>query len=221
MTATKKPSVLNSWTWGLVTLSLALTGCSPSEAEETPADSAPHLEPTESSEYVAASAEGPAQNVPEPVLPVTVTEHSADGARAALQYFWQAVDYGRLTGDTEPIEQVTHYVCESCNQLIYKWEQIYLDGAWAVLDGETTVSIAEVQQNYTEEDDEAWTAVLFKMDEPASQFYQDGVLNEDASTEGGESAGWWVEMVYDEDKEQWIIDWLDIDPAMTEDPGDE
>ena len=197
-------------------LGLALTGCSPSEADEP--DSQPTLgsEPVETEEYIAASAEGPAQHVPVPHLPEAVKDPSTEGARATVEYFWQAVDYGRLTGNTEPVEQVTHYVCESCNQLIYKWEQIYDDGAWAVLDGETTIQIGEVQQNFDDENDEEWTAVLFKMDEPASQFYQDGVLNEDASTDGGESAGWWVEMVYDEDDAQWVIDWLDMDPAFDE-----
>lgn len=208
---TKIASVL-----GTFGIALALSGCAASEADEARSASSPSSEPAETAEYVAASAEGPAKNVPAPVLPDAVKEHSADGARATVEYFWQAVDYGRLTGDTEPIEQVTHYVCESCNQLIYKWEQIYEDGAWAVLDGETSIKIGEVQQNYTEETDEEWTAVLFKMDEPSSEFYQGGVLNEDASTEGGESAGWWVEMVYDEDDGQWVIDWLDIDPAFDE-----
>ncbi|GAA4107168.1 DUF6318 family protein [Enteractinococcus coprophilus] len=200
---------------GTIGIAVALSGCSASEADEARGESSPS-EPAETAEYVAASAEGPAENVPAPVVPDAVKEHSADGARATIEYFWEAVDYGRLTGNTEPIEQVTHYVCESCNQLIYKWEQIYEDGAWAVLDGETSIKIGEVQQNYTEETDEEWTAVLFKMDEPSSEFYQDGVLNEDASTEGGESAGWWVEMVYDEDDGQWVIDWLDIDPAFDE-----
>lgn len=195
---------------------LALTGCSPSEADETGSQTVPSIEPVETKEYVAASAEGPAQNVPKPVLPDAVKDNSADGARATAEYFWQAVDYGRLTGETEHIEQVTHYVCESCNQLIYKWEQIYKDGAWATLDSETSIQIGEVQQNFDNENDEEWTAVFFKMDEPASQFYQDGVLNEGASTEGGESAGWWVEMVYDEDDGQWVIDWLDFDPAFGE-----
>jgi len=197
-------------------LALVLSGCSASQADEIPNDPSPSIEAAETKEYVAASPDGPAQNVPKPLLPEAVHDNSAAGARATVEYFWQAVDYGRLTGDTEPIEQVTHYVCEACNQLIYKWEQIYAYGAWAVLDGETSIQIGEVQQNFDEDSDEAWTAVLFKMQEPASQFYEDGVLNEDASIEGGESAGWWVEMVYDEDDGQWVIDWLDVDSAFDE-----
>src|SRR5699024_4506665 len=114
-----------------------------------------------------------------------VKEDTAEGAQATVEYFWKAVDYGRLTGETEPIAQVAHYVCESCNQLIYKWEQIYADGAWATLEGETRIKILEVQQNYSEERDEQWTAVFFEMAEPSSSFYQDGVLDEDASSEGG------------------------------------
>lgn len=197
-------------------LALALSGCSSSEADEIRSEPSPSIESAETKEYVAASAEGPAQNVPKPVLPEAVNDNSANGARATVEYFWQAVDYGRLTGDTAPIEQVTHYVCEACNQLIYKWEQIYADDAWAVLDGETSIQIGEVQQNFDDANDEEWTAVLFKMQEPASQFYEDGVLNEDASIEGGESAGWWVEMIYDEDDGQWVIDWLDLDSAFDE-----
>ncbi len=193
-----------------------LTGCSPSQADETHEAPSPHVTALDEQEFVAASADGPAQNVPKPVLPDAVQDNSAEGARATVEYFWQAVDYGRLTGETEPIAQVAHYVCESCNQLIYKWEQIYADGAWAVLATETRVKITEIQQNYSEERDEEWTAVFFEMAEPASEFYQDGVLDQDASTEGATSGGWWVEMVYDTDGQQWEIDWLDYDPALDE-----
>src|SRR5699024_732864 len=84
---------------------------------------------------------------PKRVLPDAVRESTVDGARATVEYFWAAVDYGRMTGDTQHAAQVAHYVCESCNQLIYKGEKIYEDNAWADLHEATEITVLEVQEN--------------------------------------------------------------------------
>src|SRR5690625_7537990 len=64
-----------------------LAGCS-SEADE-----GPELEETtdasspESTEHIPASADGPAQNVPEPRLPAVDTENKEEGDRATIELF--------------------------------------------------------------------------------------------------------------------------------------
>src|SRR5690625_1948200 len=218
MTSPHKNTVLAPSVVGIVgvALILALTGCSFSEADETHSDASSSIELVETKEYLAASAERPAQNVPKPVLPDAVRENTVDGAKATVEYFWAAVDYGRMTGDTQHAAQVAHYVCESCNQLIYKWEKIYEDNAWADLHEATEITVLEVQENFDAEREEDWTAIIFEMQEPSNDFYQDGVLDENVSSKTQTSAGWWVEMMYDETAQQWVIDWLDFDASLAE-----
>src|SRR5690625_7702995 len=128
-----------------VVVSTGLAGCTLGEPEDSSRDDTVEVSSTETQEYVAASAEGPAQNVPKPVLPDAVRENTVDGAKATVEYFWAAVDYGRMTGDTQHAAQGAHYVCESCNQLIYKLVKIYDDNYWADLHDATVISILAVQ----------------------------------------------------------------------------
>lgn len=199
-----------------VVVSTGLAGCTLGEPDGNSRDDTVEVSSTETQEYVAASAEGPAQHVPKPVLPDAVRENTVDGAKATVEYFWAAVDYGRMTGDTQHAAQVAHYVCESCNQLIYKWEKIYEDNAWADLHEATEITVLEVQENFDAEREEDWTAIIFEMQEPSNDFYQDGVLDENVSSKTQTSAGWWVEMMYDETAQQWVIDWLDFDASLAE-----
>lgn len=199
-----------------LTISTGLAGCSSGDQDDTGSEDTVEISSTETSEYVAASADGPAQQVPEPVLPDAVSENTVDGAKATVEYFWEAVDYGRMTGDTQHAAQVAHYVCEACNQLIYKWQKIYEDNAWADLHEATEIRFLDVQQNFDADLEEDWTAIIFEMQEPANDFYQDGVLDEEVSSDTQTSAGWWIEMVYDETAQQWVIDWLDFDQGLAD-----
>lgn len=199
---------------GLLALWMAftLTACGPGVLEDAERADVPVITTASAPEpeYVPGSEDGPAQHVPEPVVPDAVTAETRSGLRATLHYFWEAVDYGRKTGQTEPIEEVTHYHCENCNQIIYRWEQIYAEGSWAVLHEETAIEILEIQEH------DGWMAVIFEMDEPASDMYMHGDPDQKSSVEGGTSTGWWVEMVYNEQLGQWQIDWLDYDETLIE-----
>lgn len=197
------------------TLAAVLSACSPGNAMETDDMQAVAATPQESQEFIPASAQGPAENAPEPVLPELAREQTPEGAAATVEFFWEALDYGRVTGDTSHMENVSHYMCDLCADSIYRWEKVHEDDSWAVLRGASEVDVYEVHTTPGQEsDDDAWTAVLFELTEPASDFYQSGELIEHETNEAVTSSGWWAELVYAEDDQRWIIDWIDYDDNL-------
>lgn len=55
-------------------------------------------------EYVPASATNPAENMPKPVPPANMKEHSVDGAYAFLSFWLASLNHLMITGDPGPIE---------------------------------------------------------------------------------------------------------------------
>ena len=86
-------------------------------------------------EYVPASATNPAENMPKPVPPANMKDHSVDGAYAFLSFWLASLNYLMLTGDPEPIEMVYYKG--------YGWEKrqstikLYVSGAGWVYGTET------------------------------------------------------------------------------------
>ena len=56
-------------------------------------------------EYVPATAEKKAQNVPKPIMPEKVQELSVDGIYALIGYWISSFNYLALTGDIEPLKK--------------------------------------------------------------------------------------------------------------------
>ncbi len=59
-------------------------------------------------EYVPATATHKAENMPKPVPPANMKEHSVDGAYAFLSFWLASLNYLMMTGDPGPIEVVYH-----------------------------------------------------------------------------------------------------------------
>ncbi|MDO5619757.1 DUF6318 family protein [Kocuria sp.] len=81
-------------------------------------------------EYVEASAEGPAQNVPEPTKPALADEESVEGAQAFLDYLSDARAYAMQTGDTSFAREITAEQCESCINDFDTIDSHYKAGGW-------------------------------------------------------------------------------------------
>ena len=64
--------------------------------------------PGSDGEYVEASADGPAQNVPKPEKPTLADEESYEGAQAFLDYLADTRAYAWQTGDTSLILSLIH-----------------------------------------------------------------------------------------------------------------
>jgi hypothetical protein len=138
---------------GSVVLSaLLLTGCgtdddvaatppssAASSAATTAAEPGPDATPAD---YVPASLVGPAQNVPEPVMPDLAREESREGAQAFLDYWSDAMWYAYQTGDTSFAWEVTNRSCAVCNEELKTVKEAYELGAWLV-GGRETLEIQE------------------------------------------------------------------------------
>ncbi|MEF3120258.1 DUF6318 family protein [Kocuria flava] len=151
--------MVRSWSVGVpagvaLLAALLLTGCAPGEpgnddaaAPSSPGSSGPA--PTSSSEegsaattdeYVPASLEGPARNVPEPVLPALAKEESLEGAQAFLDYWSDAMWFAYQTGDTSYARNIISPHCEICMDQLDLLDEIYSSGSWAI-GGRERVSI--------------------------------------------------------------------------------
>lgn len=131
---------------GLLLAALLLTGCgtedddaaaSPSSATSTgvPVDNSPSPSSAPGSDatpadYVPASLDGPAQNVPKPVMPDLAREESREGAQAFLDYWSDAMWYAYQTGDTSYARDIVSVSCEVCLEELSEVEQVYKGNQW-------------------------------------------------------------------------------------------
>lgn len=112
---------------GTETTTSAVSSAAPSPSPSP----TPSAEAT-SDEYVPASADGPAQNVPKPVKPALADEESYEGAQAFLDYLADARAYAWQTGDTSLIREITEPdTCQACLDEYERIEDHYESGGWA------------------------------------------------------------------------------------------
>lgn len=107
--------------------STASEAASSSSSSEAATDKSPGSD----GEYVEASADGPAQNVPKPEKPALADEESYEGAQAFLDYLADTRAYAWQTGDTSLIREITAEECASCFTEIEDIERLYDMGGWA------------------------------------------------------------------------------------------
>ncbi|MCC3269946.1 DUF6318 family protein [Arthrobacter gengyunqii] len=103
---------------------------SPSSSERTsPTESAaPSATPTAT--YKPVTAEGPAENVPLPVMPEVAKEESKEGLIAFGEHWFDLVNYGYETGDAAPVREISAPDCEICESFYDDLEKGYVDGDW-------------------------------------------------------------------------------------------
>lgn len=125
---------------GIVLAALLLTGCGTDEdgAAASPSGAAPSAAATSvtpspsatPADYVPASLDGPAQNVPKPVMPELAKEESRDGAQAFLDYWSDAMWYAYQTGDTSYARDIISPHCEVCLNELSEVERAYRGNQW-------------------------------------------------------------------------------------------
>ena len=90
-------------------------------------------------EYVPATAEKKAQNVPKPVVPEKMNEATVEGMYQFLCYWLASFNYMFMTGDYEPLKKAdpySHYANEGSNAVI-----IYSSGRGWVYDTDAPVTV--------------------------------------------------------------------------------
>lgn len=125
---------------GVVLAALLLAGCGTdddvaatppsSTASSAAATSAEPSSDATPADYVPASLDGPAQNVPKPVMPDLAREESREGAQAFLHYWSDAMWYAYQTGDTSFARNIISPHCEVCLDELSEVERAYRGERW-------------------------------------------------------------------------------------------
>ncbi|MCQ1950931.1 DUF6318 family protein [Arthrobacter sp. zg-Y859] len=104
-------------------------GESPSSPAAT-ASETPTPTPTPSAKYKPASAEGPAENVPPPVMPEEAKVESKEGLEAFARYWYEAANYGYETGDVGLVQDISSPDCTTCLNYYEVVDNGYRDNDW-------------------------------------------------------------------------------------------
>jgi hypothetical protein len=107
------------------------TASSAAASSPAPSSAAPNSDATPA-DYVPASLDGPAQNVPKPVMPDLASEETRDGAQAFLDYWSDAMWYAHQTGDAAYARQIISSACDICTEQLEFVEDVYVDDAWFI-----------------------------------------------------------------------------------------
>ena len=97
--------------------------------------------------YVRASAEGPAQNVPLPIMPEEAKEFSKEGLEAFARHWYALANYGYETGDTAPLRAVSGPACVACNSYYPAVQTGYAGNDWMA---GARINIQSVASNFVE-----------------------------------------------------------------------
>ncbi|WP_146339417.1 DUF6318 family protein [Nesterenkonia sp. NBAIMH1] len=189
------------------------TGSSPDADPDSDsgADSAEEEEEDEeSAEPIPASADGPAQNWPEPELPDEIYEETEEGAEALLHYWWEVLNHARITGDTDLLEQFSTEGCvQGAHELDLTRDLFDVERGW--WGGES----AEVRRPFTRLEEDGFALSVFELYETAFDVYLAGeheVSVDDALT----GITWIAHHAYLDGS--WIVDELYVlNPEQVED----
>ena len=180
------------------------SGAGPGEASDATSSDADSTEAGGSGdggEYVPASEDGPAQNVPKPQMPEEMKEETEDGAKAAVQYWWDTMTYLQRTGDAEPMKAISAETCTFCNSFAGAMSTIYSEGGWH--EGSTaTVTSAVVWSNEGGET----TVTTTVNHEEAKQYHKDGTEDPEGADDAHNDLPWRTVLHFDSDQGTWIVD---------------
>ncbi|WP_461170302.1 DUF6318 family protein [Arthrobacter sp. Z1-15] len=109
--------------------SAAPSGGSAGTTASASASATPTPTPTAAA-YKPATAEGPAENVPLPVMPELANVKSKEGLEAFARYWFDLVNYGYETGDTSPVQELSGPECELCEAFYVAMEKGYNGEDW-------------------------------------------------------------------------------------------
>lgn len=100
------------------------------QSSSTSAAATPTATATATPAYKPASASGPAQNVPLPVLPAVAKTETKEGAEAFSRYWFSALSYAYETGDAALFESLAPRECETCQKVTKVINDWHSEGRW-------------------------------------------------------------------------------------------
>lgn len=131
--------------------------------------------PTATAAYVPASASGPAQNVPVPVLPEVAKTETKEGLEAFARHWYATLTYAYETGDMKPLESISGPTCVSCRRVKEVVEGWHSGGQW-IAGGRMVVEGA--QTKFLEVAPGEYQVLIQVRQEPLSYYRADRSLDE-------------------------------------------
>ncbi len=123
---------------------------SPSSSESTSPMESATPSATPAAAYKPATAEGPAENVPLPVMPETAKRESKEGLIAFGHYWFSLLNYGYETGDASPVKELSTSECQLCELYYVDLEEGYENDDW-IQGGKISISSSGSQFEKTPE----------------------------------------------------------------------
>ena len=177
----------------LAACAMILAGCSsPSPGETSPPQSSATVTSIESSAttappttaspsatpavYKPATEQGPAENVPVPVLPDKAKEFSKEGLIAFTEYWYSTLGYAFETGDPEPMLAISGPDCKTCAAMSKAVVSGHKDGKW-IMGG--TMDIDPPRTTFNQMSDETFQATTMARQDHVKFFKADGTISTD------------------------------------------
>ncbi|MBB5849500.1 hypothetical protein HDA33_002064 [Micrococcus endophyticus] len=149
--------------------------------------------------YVPASAEGPAQNVPKPEMPAVMKEETQEGAEAAVEYWWAALDYMDQTGDSTVFDTVSATDCQFCAYRSNSMNGFYETGGWS------TGVESEVHSQIARPSVDGYTSTLLMNFNAGQSYDKTGEALPDTKSEAREKSPWIVSVEFSDEVGYWFV----------------
>ncbi|QCU77931.1 hypothetical protein E7744_06850 [Citricoccus sp. SGAir0253] len=181
---------------------MAVESSASGTASATRSAAASAASPSASDEFVPASSEGPAQNVPVPEMPAEAREQTEEGLEAALEYWWEANYFLKSTGDPRPLDSVSMDSCGVCQSQLERWPRVYQDEAWVVTKPAIiTFDLSDVETNRS-----SGTSLFRVTEAPGELYMASGRRVEEASSDGSHERPWAASVTFDNSDGYWRVD---------------
>lgn len=186
----------------------------PSDAESPQADGG-DSDPSgaDGGEYVPASADGPAKNVPKPEMPEEMKEETPEGAKAAVQYWWETLYYLQRTGDAEPMLAVSSNDCNYCARYSEFMSDLYKDGHWHSGSSPKVESTLIATLNKEKRAVAATSLISFG---EGIHYLEDGSTKEEDTRESVEDEPWMIDLRFNPDRARWDVTWVSYEGRPNE-----
>jgi hypothetical protein len=132
--------------------------------------------PAPSPVYKPATANGPAQNVPVPVLPAKAKEFSKAGLEAFARYWYSTLGYAFETGDAKPMMAISNPDCKPCTAMKRAVQNNHAADKW-IMGGQIVVQ--SVSGNIDPAPDGSYQTITMVRQEHVKYFNADKSLSED------------------------------------------
>ncbi len=185
-----RPGGMGSFLGVIVIALLTLSGCTDGENTPVPSDGASSsqtsatgiatatAEPsvTPQPAYKPATDQGPAENVPIPVMPEKAKEFSKEGLIAFTEYWYQTLGYAFETGNPEPMMAISDPGCKTCGAMKEAVIGGHAEGKW-IKGGKMVID--PPRSAFVKIADGTYQALTMARQENVMYFKADGTLSKD------------------------------------------